>query len=557
MYLQYFGLKEKPFSIAPNPRYLYMSRLHQDALAHLIYGLQGEGGIILLTGEVGTGKTTISRKLLEDVPANTEIAWIINPKLSVEELLAAICDELSIDYVQGQVSIKQFTDLISASLIEAHGQGRNTVLMIDEAQNLSPEVLEQLRLLTNLETNERKLLQIILLGQPELKTMLDRQDLRQLAQRITARYHLNSLSRFETGEYIRHRLAVAGCDRLVFPARSINHIHHLSRGIPRLINLLCGRALLGVYAQGGSTARPEHIQQAASEVLPEDNKAKHPKNNTLSLIILALAVTVLAAVLVINDFIHVQPVQTYLSNTAELTAAGSGEADTAVSPPEKTEKSAAVPPNDNAPDKSDPWMEIADQGSETLAYQTMADLWKVALPSLGKVAPCEQFASLGLQCLRQRGGIGKLRSLNRPAVIQFSINDASDAYAALTAIDMDSATLQLGSRQWRISLAEFEQRWYEDFTILWRSPPGFDGLIRPGSEGEAVEWLVNELDQVQGELIPAQDTYRMNPLLIERLMDFQRSAGIEPDGAAGAQTLIRLNDAVGSEGPRLYFREPG
>ncbi len=270
MYLEHFGLNDLPFTIAPNPRYLYLTHQHQEALAHLTYGLGSAGGVILLTGEVGTGKTTISRKLLEDIPEHIDIAWIVNPRLSVEELLASICDELSIFYQADNSSIKMFTDLINAYLIEAHGHGRNVVVMIDEAQNLSPDVLEQLRLLTNLETSERKLLQIILLGQPELKEMLERSDLRQLAQRITARYHLQPLSKEESSEYIRHRLAVAGCNRPVFSNKAIHLLFHFSHGTPRLINLLCDRALLGVYSRNETIVGPEHVQQASKEVLGDD-----------------------------------------------------------------------------------------------------------------------------------------------------------------------------------------------------------------------------------------------------------------------------------------------
>jgi len=275
MYKEHFNLSDLPFSIAPNPRYLYLTHQHQEALAHLVYGLNSAGGVILLTGEVGTGKTTISRKLLEDIPDNIVIAWIVNPRLSVEELLAAICDELSISYPADNRSIKIFTDLISDCLIFAHGLGHNVVLIIDEAQNLSPEVLEQLRLLTNLETSERKLLQIVLIGQPELKTMLERSDLRQLAQRITARYHLHPLNRQETIGYIRHRLAVGGCSRPVFSSRAMKLIHRISHGTPRLINLLCDRAMLGVYSAGGSMVVPKYVRQASEEVLGKPVVTKH------------------------------------------------------------------------------------------------------------------------------------------------------------------------------------------------------------------------------------------------------------------------------------------
>ncbi|MDX8406209.1 MAG: AAA family ATPase, partial [Mariprofundus sp.] len=296
MYLEHFGLNDLPFTIAPNPRYLYLTHQHQEALAHLTYGLGSAGGVVLLTGEVGTGKTTISRKLLEDIPEHIEIAWIVNPRLSAEELLASICDELSICYPADNKSIKMFTDLINAYLIEAYGQGRDVVLMIDEAQNLSPEVLEQLRLLTNLETSERKLLQIILLGQPELKELLERTDLRQLSQRITARFHLNTLKQAECREYIRHRLAVAGCNRPVFSNRAMDYIFHAAGGTPRLINLLCDRALLGAYSCNEMIVSPEHVQQASKEVFG-DEAVQITKQHLLLPIVMVIALVITSTIL--------------------------------------------------------------------------------------------------------------------------------------------------------------------------------------------------------------------------------------------------------------------
>jgi general secretion pathway protein A len=265
MYLEYFGLKNTPFSIAPDPSFLYMSERHREALAHLLYGVSGEGGFIVLTGEVGTGKTTICRCFMQQIPENTDVAFVVNPKLSARELLATICDELKINYPAGS-SIKVFNDLINKYLLDAHSQGRHTVLIIDEAQNLRIDVLEQLRLLTNLETSEKKLLQIILLGQPELKQMLARVDLRQLAQRITARYHLQSLTREETTAYIQCRLSVAGQKRALFTQQAIRKIFVLSSGIPRLINLICDRALLGAYSCNENQVEKVHVINAIKEM---------------------------------------------------------------------------------------------------------------------------------------------------------------------------------------------------------------------------------------------------------------------------------------------------
>src|SRR5450631_2360340 len=225
MYRSYFGLREAPFSIAPDPRYLYMSHRHQEALAHLLYGVNGDGGFVLLTGEVGAGKTTICRCLLEQIPPDCDIAYIFNPKLTVEDLLSTICNEFGIAYPRGGTTIKTFVDSINGYLLDAHAKGRHTVLIIDEAQNLSADVLEQMRLLTNLETTQRKLLQIILLGQPELAAMLERPELRQLAQRIIARYHLGPLDRQEVAAYVQHRLGVSGAQRQLFPLALMGQLY--------------------------------------------------------------------------------------------------------------------------------------------------------------------------------------------------------------------------------------------------------------------------------------------------------------------------------------------
>jgi len=269
MYNEYFGFKEAPFSIAPDPRYLYMTAQHRDALAHLVYGLNSEGGCILLTGEVGTGKTTICRCLLEQIPDQANVALVLNPKLSEIELLETICDELNIEYPDSNNTVKTYTDRIYHFLIETNRNNEKTVLIIDEAQNLDSKVLEQLRLLTNLETDQRKLLQIIILGQPELLDILARSEMRQLAQRITARFHLQPLNKSEVKAYLSHRLAVAGQNIQLFPDKSINLLYKFSNGVPRLINIISDRSLLGAYVENQYSANPSIVKKAAHEVFGE------------------------------------------------------------------------------------------------------------------------------------------------------------------------------------------------------------------------------------------------------------------------------------------------
>jgi general secretion pathway protein A len=267
VYREYFRLKDYPFSISPDPAYLYMSGRHREALAHLIYGVNSESAFVLLTGEVGTGKTTICRCMLEDLPPDCDIAFILNPRLTEVELLASICTEIGIDQPADNTTVGALVDRINRYLLSSHAAGRKTLLVIDEAQNLDSSVLERLRLLTNLETNRCKLLQIVLIGQPELRDMLDRRELRQLSQRITARFHLDPLSKRDIFDYVGHRLSVAGARRTLFPPSLIGPLYRLSKGIPRIINLICDRALLGAYAEGRSRVDKKILLRAAHEVM--------------------------------------------------------------------------------------------------------------------------------------------------------------------------------------------------------------------------------------------------------------------------------------------------
>ncbi len=346
MYLEFFGLKEQPFSIAPDPRYLYMSERHREALAHLLYGVNGQGGFVVLTGEVGTGKTTICRCFLHQVPKNTDVAYVVNPKLSARELLATICDELKIPYADS-ASIKVLNDAINHYLLRAHADNRHTVLIIDEAQNLRVDVLEQLRLLTNLETSEKKLLQIILLGQPELREKLARQELRQLNQRVTARYHLTELNKVEVGAYLQCRLAVAGRKGRLFTLPAVNLIYKLSGGIPRLINLIADRALLGAYAAQSEVIEKSHIKHAHQEIQGDTRMGVALGQRRWWVAVVAAPVLVLAV------FWFLSPATQLVEGLDVAAVSTAGESDAGLHPsqrgtPSKTEVKQETFDNDSA-----------------------------------------------------------------------------------------------------------------------------------------------------------------------------------------------------------------
>ena len=319
MYRRYYSLKEKPFAIAPNPRYLYLSELHREALVHLLYGITGEGCIILLTGEVGTGKTTVCRSLFEHLPETTDIALILNPKLSIDDLLQTICEEFKVPVPEETPSIKTYIDRLNAHLLAAHAKGRNSVLIIDEAQNLEIEILEQLRLLTNLETDTHKLLQIVLIGQPELQSILSHPKLLQISQRITTRYHLGPLPPRDVDAYVQHRIAVAGGDskHLLFSPGAIRYLNKISKGVPRIINLLCDRALLGAYAQNKDHVDLKIMKNAAGEVTAGPiTRPKPYKKIVFALALLILVVFLRATFYIATNHTGMPPLQQLLQPSA-------------------------------------------------------------------------------------------------------------------------------------------------------------------------------------------------------------------------------------------------
>ena len=513
MYTQYFNLKQQPFSIAPDPRYLFMSERHREALAHLLYGVGSGGGFVLLTGEIGAGKTTVCRCFMEQIPADCRLAYIFNPKLTVEELSQSVCEEFRIALPDGAHSVKAYVDAINAYLLQSHAEGLNNVLVIDEAQNLSPDVLEQLRLLTNLETSERKLLQIILIGQPELRGMLARPELEQLAQRVIARYHLGPLSEPEVGSYIQHRLAVAGAGAVeLFPRGLLRRVHQLSKGVPRRINLLCDRALLGTYVENRAQVNATILRRAAEEVFAGETVGVAGRSRAWRL---AAAGVLAGAALTAAAAWQMMPAARAPSAPSGATlhasgAAGQGapQARIAGGPQSPTAVPGAPHPAAGGPQPitgapqpaalSTAPAAAAPAGlSPDAALAQLAARWDVALaPGEG----CVEAARRNLRCLQTKGGLDDIRKLDRPAIIKLRDAQSVPHNVLLTALDGRNATVLGPHGAEKVALDELESR-----------------------AGETLRYL----------------------------REFQSAQGLKADGVAGPRTFIRLSQPGKETEPRL------
>ncbi|MBI4983806.1 MAG: AAA family ATPase [Rhodocyclales bacterium] len=535
MYQDFFRLKEPPFSIAPDPRFLYMSARHREAIAHLLYGVGGDGGFVLLTGEIGTGKTTLCRRLLEQINTVCDVAIILNPKLSVEELLETVCNEFHIPLPQGRrVGVKVLVDAINFHLLDANARGRRAVLIIDEAQNLQPEVLEQLRLLTNLETNTRKLLQIILIGQPELGDMLERWQLRQVAQRVVARYHLTHLTRDEVATYVNHRLRVAGGQAELFPPALIGQLYRYTRGVPRLINLVCDRALLGTYVQGKSQVTRQTLRQAKREVI--GIAAGQPLWRRYGRQLVMIAGLGAGAVVVANSS-PFWPTPEPASATARLPAM-------ALRAPEQA----------GATEQFDGLLWPADaasrEDSEKLAVREFLGLYGVERAADASGGVCDAAAANHMRCFRGIGGLADLRRFNQPAILKLeSGRGNSSYYGVLLGLDDQGATLSLAGERLRVHLGDLARAWSGHYILLWLEPPGYNAPLALGSRGPAVAQLRRDLARLQGS--PSEGPPWFDEDLLQQVKKFQLAEGIAPDGIVGALTMTRINMQLDDSAPRL------
>ena len=570
MYNDHFGLKELPFSIAPDPRFLYMSEQHKEALAHLVYGLNSEGGCILFTGEVGAGKTTICRCLIDQIPEDSKVALVLNPKVSAIELLATICDEFRIDYSANDSSVKTLVDAINRFLLDEYANGRKTVVILEEAQNLEASVLEQLRLLTNLETNHRKLMQIVMLGQPELLDILDRDDMRQLSQRVTARFHLNPLGFDEVDAYITHRLSIAGTHKPLFNKKAVRRVYQLSHGVPRLINVICDRSLLGAYVQNRNSVDKQIVEKAASEVFGTHKNRKRKfafiemilSGGAMILASASLAIvyfttagtgpivpaqvdpTIIATTDVINNFPVHDPGTRAIANPTPTESDNTGDqvVDTvAGTTTENVTRVIAVNDLVNNPGTH----------SRTLAYRALFDLWGIKYSSNKNGQACKFAISKNLRCLHKQGNMNSLIKLNRPAILTLYNEQGEKVSATLASIDNKHATLIVNGIGETVLLDELDNHWYGKYTLMWQLPPYYEKDLRPGDSGEVVQWLDQQLAKIKGANASNRITLTYKDPLVSTIKSFQHQRGLIPDGVAGPFTFIQINTEIYGDIPLL------
>ncbi len=551
MYTQYFGLREPVFSITPDPVFLYLSPQHREALAHLLYGVSAGGGFVLLTGEVGTGKTTLCRAFLEQLPGDVDLALVLNPNLSVVELLKTVCREFGIEVGVSESSVKDLVDRLNQSLLRAHSEGRRSILLIDEAQNLSAEVLEEIRLLTNLETDKRKLLQIFLVGQPELRDLLGQSRLRQLAQRITARFHLRPLGAWETGEYVRHRLAVAGVERRLFSRAALRRLHRLSGGVPRLINNLCDRALLGAYARRRQQVGWRMIGQAARELAGE-----YPSGGPPLLRFLAIAFALgMMGVGLFWGMDHGPLLNTLSWDRwgAWIRQLGVPAGPETVAPGEAPSESLRDLPKEPVRGERDIGTLVlsANQGR-----QGLLELWGVKPVTEVEADLCAQAAATGLICRELRGTWNNLRQYALPALLPMYRQGKNAGLVLVVGLGRLQVTLETPGGRQSLPISELEPYWLGDYQLLWRPPEGLR-TIGPRSPSRALVWLRSALQRLgggaQGGETPMNDHFDAE--LKTALAAFQEANGLQADGIAGPETLMRLQAALREPGIPFIIRE--
>jgi general secretion pathway protein A len=539
MYAEHFGLNEKPFSISPDPRYLYMSQRHADALAHLVYGISESGGFIQLTGEVGTGKTTLIRSLLGQLPDKTEIALILNPQLSTKQFLQAICDEFRVPFVQRDTA-KTLIDKLNARLLALHAEDCRVVLIVDEAQAMSPILLEQVRLLTNLETDKQKLLQIILIGQPELREVLDRPEMRQIAQRITGRYHLEPLDAPDTAAYVAHRMKVAGGRPEVFSKRAMRKLYRLSRGLPRLINIIADRSLLAAYARDEHVIGAGLVGKAADEVFGRSRAVRWWPWAA------ALAGTA------ILGFGSVTWTERETEAVLELAVA---EAPPVATPAAATLAAPDPERRQAASTSLSALLTTRVIASAEAARSALFGQWGLDHAGNEREA-CAAANASGLRCLRlDNPSLGEISELDRPATIELVGAEGTSRHLLLLGLSRTDAVVWIDGAVSRVPVEELAGANPGSALILFRPAiTASDKPLAAGARGPSVIWLRTSLEGLAGKKFATTEPDLFDAALAAAVQDFEQAHDLPADGIVDDRTLIRLQSEIGLVGLRL---QPG
>ena len=571
IYLQHFALKREPFSIVPDPDFLYPSQQHRQAVAHLKYGLDREGGFILLTGEVGTGKTTLTRTMLQRIPAHVRVAYVLNSKLNETDLLASICDELAIKLQKSKnLSFSKICiDALNQDLLASHAKGQKTLIVIEEAQNLSADVLETLRLLSNLETNTHKLLHILLVGQPELLEILGQKQLRQLNQRVVSRFHLLPLDQSELSNYINHRLHHAGAAGPIFDQGCIKVLFRLTKGVPRLINLICHQSLLAAYSLGDKSVSPALVKDASVEILSGLDNGK-PNTSNKPLIVVLLLVLMMVSVFMLLP-------RSTLDSLGFLVAIDKPNAEIVTSKAENIISKGTGPTAEDVMEKDNELLVVDDlvavsvEQSATLSFiveESIIDsgftetsnplvnllaVWSIAS---SEVYSPEAFAGIattfGLQSEKVTPATPwMLSAIDRPGIVVLNENGGLLKSYLLTYIDEDSVTLRIKDGEIDLDLDQFKDRWTGSFLYLWRPHKEFDLLMQGDTDKLAMSWLQEKLSMDDEGIEKVITGGRYTEAVKDQVVGFQRRHGLKADGIVGRQTLMRLNELFDDEIPRL------
>ena len=575
IYLQHFALAREPFSIVPDPGFLYPSIYHRQAVAHLKYGLDREGGFILLTGEVGTGKTTLTRTMIKRIPPHVRVAYILNSKLNASDVLASICDELDIVLPENrELSFtKQCIDALNSDLLAAHAEGKKTLIVIEEAQNLTPEVLETLRLLSNLETSTHKLLHILLVGQPELLDILAQQELRQLNQRVVSRFHLSPLDKNDLSNYINHRLHRAGAQRPIFDDACVAVLFRLTGGVPRLLNLVCHQSLVAAYSIGARTVSAKLVKQAASEILSQPKKSSLSK----SLLIAAIAASLLIAALAVIYVSSPSAIQLPATTDKEIADKAIPDKETPdqeqviVEPepevlPAVSEASliSAISVDSPLPEQSILELDVPVPAVITNPFVGLLALWGVE--SVEAYSEEELAVVASVRNLRAEKvslpDLASLEQINRPGVVWLRAETGYLKSYVLTQLSVSAVTLQDRQGEVQMNLEAFQAAWNGSYLYLWNPPQGYIGPlsvsgnnIESNSAGENIplvlDWLQAQLASLDNNSEIIISGGRYTSAIAQQVLGFQRQQGLIADGILGRETLMRLTQLSADNIPLL------